>query len=73
MGLVAHGSLGLGEKTDDGCAFPFTVDDITPGPKSCNVEVSHRGGLTQTEADLRAGGLAFTLGDRNEGVRGDVS
>lgn len=61
--LVAHGSLGLGEKTEAGCTFPFTVDDITPGSKFYTVEVSHRGGLTQTETELRAGGLAFTLGD----------
>lgn len=61
--LVATGSLDLGEKTDEGCAFTFTVDDIAPGSKFYTVEVSHRGGLTQTEADLRTGGLAFTLGD----------
>ncbi|WP_345962885.1 hypothetical protein ABDE16_18055 [Streptomyces sp. BRB040] len=61
--LVAVGSLGLGEKTELGCEFPFTVDDITPGSKFYAVEVSHRGGLTQTEDQLHAGGLAFTLGD----------
>ncbi|MCM1942693.1 hypothetical protein NC239_31265 [Streptomyces sp. G3] len=61
--LVAVGSLGLGEKTELGCEFPFTVDDITPGSKFYTVEVSHRGGLTQTEDQLHAGGLAFTLGD----------
>jgi hypothetical protein len=61
--LVAVGSLGLGEKTELGCEFPFTVDDITPGSKFYTVEVSHRGGLTQTEDELRGGGLAFTLGD----------
>ncbi|MER6627469.1 hypothetical protein ABT301_04385 [Streptomyces sp. NPDC000987] len=61
--LVAMGSLGLGEKTEQGCEFPFTIDDITPGSKFYTVEISHRGGLTQTEEELRAGGLAFTLGD----------
>jgi hypothetical protein len=61
--LVARGSLGPGEKTEAGCQFSFTIDDITPGSKFYTVEVSHRGGLTQTEAELRAGGLAFTLGD----------
>ncbi|MEU7470761.1 hypothetical protein AB0A94_19890 [Streptomyces sp. NPDC044984] len=61
--LVAVGSLGFGEKTELGCEFPFTVDDITPGSKFYTVEVSHRGGLTQTEDELRTGGLAFTLGD----------
>lgn len=61
--LVAVGSLGLGHKTELGCEFPFTVDDVTPGSKFYTVEVSHRSGLTQTEEELRAGGLAFTLGD----------
>ncbi|MDN3267431.1 hypothetical protein [Streptomyces sp. MA15] len=61
--LVAVGSLGLGEKKELGCEFPFTVADITPGSKFYTVEVSHRGGLTQTEDELRAGGLAFSLGD----------
>ncbi|MGW3246554.1 hypothetical protein [Streptomyces sp. NPDC001070] len=61
--LVATGSLDFGEKTEAGCTFAFTVDDITPGSKFYTVEVSHRGGLTQTETDLRAGGLEFTLGD----------
>lgn len=61
--LVATGSLDSGEKTDAGCTFAFTVDDITPGSKFYTVEVSHRGSLTQTETELRAGGLEFTLGD----------
>ncbi|MER5480851.1 hypothetical protein ABT026_28320 [Streptomyces sp. NPDC002734] len=60
--LVAMGMLLFGEKTEAGCEFAFTVDDITPGSKFYTVEVSHRGGLTQTEEDLRAGGLAFSLG-----------
>lgn len=61
--VVAVGSLDLGRKTEQGCEFPFTVDDITPGSKFYTVEISHRGGLTKTEDQLRAGGLAFTLGD----------
>ncbi|MFK4146861.1 hypothetical protein [Streptomyces sp. NPDC004065] len=61
--LVATGSLGLGRETEQGCEFPFTVDDITPGSKLYTVEISHRGGLTKTEDELRAGRLGFTLGD----------
>lgn len=60
--LVATGSLDFGETTEAGCTFAFKVDDITPGTKFYTVEVSHRGGLTKTEAELRAGGLEFTLG-----------
>ncbi|MCX5317226.1 hypothetical protein [Streptomyces sp. NBC_00154] len=61
--LVATGSLDFDEKTEAGCTFAFTVDDITPGSKLYTVEASHRVVLTQTEAELRAGGLEFTLGD----------
>lgn len=61
--LVAMGNLSLGRKTKQGCEFPFTVDDITPGSKFYTVEISRRGGLTKTEDQLRAGELAFTLGD----------
>ncbi|MFI1421379.1 hypothetical protein ACH4VX_26080 [Streptomyces sp. NPDC020731] len=61
--LVTKDSLGLGQKTELGCEFPSTVNDITPGSKFYTVEVSRRGGLAQTEDELRSGGLAFTLGD----------
>ncbi|MFF4650890.1 hypothetical protein [Streptomyces sp. NPDC001380] len=60
--LVASGSLGPGEKAETGCTFSFTVGDITPGSKFYTVAVGHRGGLTETEDELRAGGLEFTLG-----------
>lgn len=60
--LVATGELGRGEKADAGCEFPFTVEGIPQGSKFYTVEVSHRGGLTQTESELRAAGLTFTLG-----------
>ncbi|MFF6790602.1 hypothetical protein ACFY9C_16195 [Streptomyces filamentosus] len=61
--LVATGVLGGGTKTALGCEFPFEIEGIPQGSKFYTVEVSHRGGLTQTEAELRAGGLVFTLGN----------
>ncbi|MEW1697825.1 hypothetical protein [Streptomyces sp. NPDC091278] len=61
--LVATGELEGGKKTALGCEFPFAIEGIPQGSKFYTVEVSHRGGLTQTEEELRSGGLAFTLGD----------
>ncbi|MEU7026533.1 hypothetical protein AB0A60_07525 [Streptomyces sp. NPDC046275] len=61
--LVATSELGSGTKTVLGCEFPFSVEGIPQGSKFYTVEVSHRGGLTQTEAELRSGGLSFTLGN----------
>lgn len=43
------------------CRFNFTVDDIPEGSKLYSVEVSHRGALTYSEDEMKAG-LAFTLG-----------
>ncbi|MET9886261.1 hypothetical protein ABZZ20_24625 [Streptomyces sp. NPDC006430] len=60
--LVATGELEGGKKAALGCEFPFTIEGIPQGSKFYTVEVSHRGGLTQTEDELRSGGLAFTLG-----------
>ncbi|MCZ2525374.1 hypothetical protein [Streptomyces sp. HB2AG] len=59
--VVAVGSLDLGEVTDSGCSFPFTVEDVPGGAKFYTVEVSHRGGLTKTAGEMRDE-LAFTLG-----------
>lgn len=61
--LVATSELEGGKKTALGCEFPFAIEGIPQGSKFYTVEVSHRGGLTQTEDELRSGGLAFTLGN----------
>jgi hypothetical protein len=61
--LVAQESPRFGTKTEEGYGSPFTVDGIASGSNLCTVEVSHRGGLTQAEDEVRAGDLAFTLGD----------
>ncbi|MFJ8232579.1 hypothetical protein ACIQ9E_21840 [Streptomyces sp. NPDC094448] len=61
--LVAAGELGGGTKTALGCEFPFEIEGIPQDSKFYTVEVSHRGGLTRTEAELRSGELGFTLGN----------
>ncbi|MFC5673864.1 hypothetical protein [Streptomyces incanus] len=61
--LVATGELEGGKKAALGCEFSFTIEGIPQGSKFYTVEVSHRGGLTQTEDELRSGELTFTLGD----------
>jgi hypothetical protein len=59
--VVAVGRLDTGDKHGAfTCRFPFTVEDIPIGSKLYSVEVSHRGALTYTQAEMEAG-LAFTL------------
>ncbi|WP_351232189.1 hypothetical protein [Streptomyces sp. NPDC002133] len=60
--VVAADSLTTGEVVGTSCLFKFTVHGIPAGSKLYRVEVSHRGDLTKTEAELRKGDIAFTLG-----------
>lgn len=60
--VIAADHLTAGEVVSDSCMFGFTVHDIPAGSTFYRVEVSHRGALTETEAELRKGGLVFTLG-----------
>ncbi|MEV8309937.1 hypothetical protein AB0P36_21930 [Streptomyces flavidovirens] len=61
--VVAADNLTTGEVVGSACLFNFTVRDIPAGSKLYRVEVSHRGALTKTEAELRKGDIAFTIGD----------
>ncbi|WP_326606712.1 MULTISPECIES: hypothetical protein [unclassified Streptomyces] len=60
--VVAADSLALGKVVGETCMFKFTVHDIPVGSKLFRIEVSHRGAITKTEAELRLGELALTLG-----------
>lgn len=62
--IVAVGSLGEPVTGDllGTCEFPWTVPGVPAGLATYGVEVSHRGSLQETEADLRAGTVTFTLG-----------
>lgn len=64
--LVATSSLLGGTIASDAnatCTFPFSVSNV-PDAKFYKVEVSHRGGLTYSAADMRSNGwdLSLTLG-----------
>jgi hypothetical protein len=65
--LIATGTLSMGERgmTNDTwvCRFAFTVPDV-PGADFYTIEVSHRGGLTYSTAEMDAQGwtVGFTLG-----------
>ena len=60
---VALGQLGAGHKDNAslGCSFTFTVNDVPPGPKFYGVEISHRGSVQYTAAQLHDG-VALSLG-----------
>ncbi|ATE58379.1 hypothetical protein CNX65_25245 [Actinosynnema pretiosum] len=44
------------------CRFTFAVPDVPDGERIYQVEVSHRGKISYTEADARAGEVNLTLG-----------
>jgi hypothetical protein len=44
------------------CVFPFTVADVAGGSDFYQVEVTHRGKITVSDADARDGKASFTLG-----------
>lgn len=59
---VAIGRLGPGEKQSFGCVFNFSVPDVPAGKSFYGIEVSHRGVLKYTEAEISTANLALTLG-----------
>ncbi|WP_222840696.1 hypothetical protein [Actinosynnema mirum] len=44
------------------CRFNFAVPDVPDGERIYQVEVSHRGKISYTEKDARAGAINLTLG-----------
>lgn len=61
--ILASGELGEGQQTAAGttCTFDFAVEDVPGGPAIYQVEVAHRGKLTEAAADIQQP-LALTLG-----------
>lgn len=64
--VVAVGQLGVGDRRGDTtgtrCAFPFEVAGVPGGHAFYGVEVSRRGRLQYTEAQVRDAPLALELG-----------
>ncbi len=62
--LIASGRLAEGEVVTGGCEFSFAVQDV-PTAAFYTIEVSHRGGLAYSAAEMEAADwdVAFTLGD----------
>jgi len=60
---IGTGELDLGEITNDGCRFPFTVQNL-PVAKFYKITVGHRGELDYSYAELQAAdwNVGFTLG-----------
>ncbi|WP_051365092.1 hypothetical protein [Rhodococcus sp. JG-3] len=59
--VLATGRLEGGQIDSGMCTFPFMVDGVPAGEAFYEIEVSHRGGLTYDEAEMREP-LVFTLG-----------
>lgn len=60
--VVASGALGTGKPKSAACVFPVSVAGVPEGSRFFQVEVSHRGKLTVSAADARAGKFAASLG-----------
>lgn len=52
---VGKGELGDGIYEDGWCVFPFSVTEISGGSDFYTVEISGRGGLEYTQAELEEG------------------
>lgn len=60
--VVATGALGTGKPKSAACVFPVSVAGVPGGSKFYQVEVSHRGKITVSSGEAKAGGFAASLG-----------
>jgi hypothetical protein len=60
--VVATGALGTGKPKSAACVFPVRVLAVPGGSKFYRVEVSHRGQITVTATEAKAGEFAASLG-----------
>jgi hypothetical protein len=61
--VVATSALETGKPDSGACVFIAEVPGVPEGSKFYRVEVSHRGQITVTAAEAKAGGFAASLGD----------
>ncbi|MGW1160375.1 hypothetical protein ACWD48_19585 [Streptomyces sp. NPDC002519] len=60
--VVGQGVLGTGKPKDAACVFAVSVPGVPEGSKFYQVEVSHRGKVTVSAAEAKAGGFGASLG-----------
>ena len=58
--ILGTGQLQTGSGDAASCSFPFTIDNVPEVP-FYSVEVSHRGQITESLAELQADGWNFGL------------
>lgn len=61
--VTATGSLGSGQHDDLSCVFPIIVPNVPDDQQFYQVEVTHRGKVTVTSAQAKAGQVGLTLGN----------
>jgi hypothetical protein len=60
--IIGTGNLGDSTNSaDGGCTWYFQVE-VPSGPRFYQVEIGHRGKITYTSEEAKAGGVAITLG-----------
>ncbi|MER5905087.1 hypothetical protein ABT150_34250 [Streptomyces mirabilis] len=60
--VVATGFIGTGKPKSAACVFPLSVAGVPEGSKFYQVEISHRGKITVSSAEAKAGKFAASLG-----------
>lgn len=60
--VVATGALGTGKPVSASCVFPVRVPGVPEGSKFYQVEISHRGKVTVSASEAKAGWFAASLG-----------
>jgi hypothetical protein len=60
--VLAVTDLGAATVSDNECLYTFTLDGVSKNHSIYTVEVSHRGGISFTKAQVEAGGVGLTLG-----------
>ncbi|MCU7825922.1 hypothetical protein KSNIM_30625 [Kitasatospora sp. DSM 101779] len=60
--VIATGHLNTGARSGLTCRFPVWVSNVPDGPKFYQVEISHRGKITLSADDAKAGRFAASLG-----------
>jgi hypothetical protein len=60
--ILGSGSMDAGTSTDSvTCSYTFTVPNVRQDQQQYTLEISHRGGITQSESQLQAAGWSFSV------------
>lgn len=59
--ILGSGSLGAGKSHGWGCTYRFHVAEVREDQQQYTLEISHRGGITESVGELRGNGWRFSV------------